>query len=434
MARFNHLRKTALMSWILVYAFCFFDAASTSLLGHEPTKPSREHIVAFLDEYRNAPLSEEEKKVGWNERKKVDLVEKFGSDFSNLDLSSIDFDLKTRKVLANGADFSGSDMQAVRFDGAELRGCRFIETDLRNAMLRYCKCENADFSDSKIPGTRFLFSEMQNVVFRNLDAKQGSFLSIDFSGSDLSGTNFSGAEFWYGGEFNRANLAGTDLSGVHLENAEFVETRLNNAKFLKTHLSKADFSRADLEGADFTGAKLYAAVFDDVKGIDATRKRSLESRSMKWFYDFTVVGWEFLEMIFFPGFIATVLSVLVFSIYGLTRKEKSKLFVTALVSNAFALFSTACTLLMLFSGGHPVRQMSLGNMDAWSDWLHFWPILAIGMLAAITVSLVVFVVYLSRLAMRKTIIHPWLAMFYLLLTILHTFWALNWLGMFMPDA
>ena len=55
------------------------------------TKPTREQIIAFLEDWRNNhPLTEAEKQ-DWKKREKIDLVKQFGTDFTGLDLSGIDF-------------------------------------------------------------------------------------------------------------------------------------------------------------------------------------------------------------------------------------------------------------------------------------------------------------------------------------------------------
>lgn len=425
-----------IVAGVLFLALTLVSVFSLRIISAQetPKKPTREKIIEFLDEYRNKPLSEEEKKVGWDKRELVDLVARFGTDFTELDLNSVDFDLKNRKVLAQGADFSHSNMQDAQFDGAVLRGCRFVGTNLSRALIRCCECQNADFSDSILEGTRFPYPEMQNVKFANLDATSCTFFGIDFSGSDISGTNFSGVVFDYSTKFNRTNATGTNFSGADLEETDFISTNLKNADFSGTNLKTAVFSKSNLEGCNFSGAVLYGALFEDVEGINEAQIKSLKSRSMRWFYDLTVSTWSVMESLFYPGYFLCMLIVIVYSVKGILWKERSTLFSTAIFCNSVALFSTLCTVLMLLSGGHPVRQMSLGNMDMWSFWLRVWPVLACVMLAVIACLIVAFIICVSILTMRRKIVHPWGTLFYLLLSIAHAFFALNWLSMFAPDA
>jgi hypothetical protein len=257
----------------------------------------------------------------------------------------------------------------------------------------------------------------------------------DFAEADVSETNFSGTEMYpYGTKFPSANCTGTSFRGCDLSYADFSNACLKNADFSGAKLYKADFTGANLEGADFTGANLGAAVFSGVTGIDDAQRQALEKRTARWWYDLKEGVGDFLTVTFYPGYLLTLIFVITCSIVGLRYKEeKTRLFMIAFYINGFAVFSTFCTFLMLFSGGHFVRQMS-GNMEVWRAWLHFFPIPAFGLMICIVCSFVLMCIVLVLLIRNHNNCRPWKLFLYQVLTLLHCLFAFNWLIMFMPDA
>ena len=192
-------------------------------------------------------------------------------------------------------------------------------------------------------------------------------------------------------------------------------------------------SRANLEGADFTNANLYAADFSDVTGIDNDARKKLESRTMMWLYDFTVSFWKFLTDIYYPCCYLCLPCVILFSALGLLKKEWSKFFIWAVVLNTAALLPTLGTIMLMFSDGHQVRQLS-GNMDVWSAWLHAFLFLALDILFVTCTSIILLFVFIVVCLLRKKIICRRFTFFYLILTVIHTCLAFSWLMLFMPDA
>ncbi|MBD2291899.1 pentapeptide repeat-containing protein [Anabaena sphaerica FACHB-251] len=71
---------------------------------------------------------------------------------------------------------------------------------------------------------------------------------LNLQDSDLSGTNFHGAQ-----------LTKTNLQGTNLENSDFGRASLKEANLKDANLTKAYLSHADLEGADLRGADLSYA-------------------------------------------------------------------------------------------------------------------------------------------------------------------------------
>ena len=430
------------------FLLCISSIVSVSV-AEPAAKPTREQIIEFLKKYKNNhPLSEEEKQVEREKREKIDLVKRFGTDFTGLDLSGIDFRETDRGVFATGIDFSNCNLRETVFAWSiDLTGCNFTSADLTSTKFWFCELENANFSQAKLDKTDFGYCNMRNVLFVDLDARTSEFAAVNFAEAKLMNTNFSGAKFQHPNVFTKSDLTGANFSAAELDYAclIFLGANLTHAHFRNTDLRRTDFTGAHLEDTDFTGANLDAAIFAGVTGIGDVQRQALEKRAARWWYDLKMGISDFLTVSFYWGYPLILIVAVVSSLAGLfKRDEKSgrmmipgthpRSFVIAFFLNGFAVFSTFCTLLMMFSGGHPVRQMSQGNYDAWSFWLHFFQIPFLGLLFCIVCSFVLMLIVFAALFRRTRGERPWRLFFYLVLTFVHCLFAFNWLIMFMPDA
>lgn len=416
---------------IFVLGVCL--AVEASCLADE--KPTRTQIIGFLEDYRERhPLSENEKTLAVQDREKVDLVKRFGTDFSGLNLSGIDFRILERGVILSGVDFSGCDMQGVFFYGSVMNDCDFSQADLIGAGFWFCEFENANFDRVKLHQTKFAYTKLKNSVFARLDASTSKFESVRFVESNLTGTNFSGAGFEHGKRFTDSDLSGAAFWGANLRFADFHGAVLKNVDFSHADLTLVDLTDADIEGVNFHGANLKHADFSAAKGIDETKRKALEKLTGRWWYDLKTEVYGFLCVVYLPGFVAVVIAVLIFTAVGYRKDKKSRSFGIAAFLNGFALFSTFCTIMMLFSGGHPVRQMSMGNYDAWRQWMHFYPIPLFGMMLCVLVAGFMSIVFFAFVTHKYGGTRPWRLFFYQILTLTHCLYAINWLIMFMPDA
>jgi len=409
---------------------------ATNTFTSEQTKPTREQIIEFLEDYRNNhPFTEDEKMIAGSEREKINLVEHLGTDFSGLDLSGIDFREFERWIILHGVDFSGCNLQGTSFFGSVLTECNFSDTNLANTSFRFCELNQADFSRAKLNKTVFAYSKMQNAVFADLDASTCHFETVKFIEAKLMRTNFSGAKLQYHNDFPKADLTGANLSGANLYYSRFQGANLKNVSFRNANLHLADFTGANLEGTDFTGANLEAAIFADVTSVDDDQRQALLKQSARWWYDLKEGFYDFLKVAFYPFYLLIAACAITFSIIGHRKKEdKTRSFRIAELLNGFAVFSTLCTLMILFSGGHPVRQMSQGNYNAWSTWLSFFPIPMLGLMICIVISFILLLLALDPLVWNWHKKRRWGLFFYQILTLVHCLLAFNWLIMFMPDA
>lgn len=149
---------------------------------------------------------------------------------------------------------------------------------LRNASLRYAEGAGAFFAKSEMQDC-----DLTGGNFSGADFRSAILTLANLTGADLSVGNFEGADFTY------AILTGAIGTGADFVNANFYNARLVNVQLNRANLRKADLRGAVLDGAelnqvDFSGAymggtklasaslvgaKLNEAFLDDAELHDA---------------------------------------------------------------------------------------------------------------------------------------------------------------------
>ncbi len=137
-----------------------------------------------------------------------------------------------------GANFSGSDMDAVVLDlaegeGAELRDITFVGGSMANGHFRL-----ADLSGAQLVFASLNGADLRDAKLVKADLSFGSIVGADASGADLTGvqlpdsnangTNFSGANL-SGANLTNADLTGANLDGANLDGATFCNTLMPDA-------------------------------------------------------------------------------------------------------------------------------------------------------------------------------------------------------------
>lgn len=402
-----------------------------------PSKPTREAVIALLEKYHQNPPPEPEKP--WYPRpgrEVIDLAKAFGTDFTGLDLSGVNFVPEGYDTSAKGVDFSGCDLRKARFYDAELIGCNFTGADLSEAFFYCANLNRAIFDGAIMYQTEMQYARLQGARFSRLDVSSCTLAKMDFQGADLSGTNFSGTNTGDEGgiHFGQANLTGASFAGTRLRFSYFAGADLTGVNFAGADLYWTNFTDANLEDADFSGANVEMADFRKVRGISAETEKSLKSRAGRWFYDLKHAIWDFLSRYYVPAYLLLGGGLAILTVVSVLQAGNSRMFYVALAINLFAVFSTASSLAMMYSGGHAVRQLSMGNMGVWRLWMSLWPCLFLGMLIANLISYVLMLLFLTRIFKGRKPTGALRLGAYLLLTVCHMLIATNWLTMFVPDA
>jgi uncharacterized protein YjbI with pentapeptide repeats len=237
----------------------------------------------------------------------MDLIGKFGSGFSGLDLSGVDFrGAHTVGLETNlrGADFTNANLQDARFGAAVLDGADFTGADLRDASFVTASLRGVILEDVNVQGTGFYQSDLSQAKMANIDLSQSDITGSSFPGADLSGSILAGAknEYW-GLEIQGADLSNADLQGSMLSGAGFQRADLRSADLSDCQLEQADFTGAHLQGANLDNVQVEAAVFRNVQGLGDTEKRKLTRAARRWSFDLKTATTAFLNSPAFPVFL-----------------------------------------------------------------------------------------------------------------------------------
>lgn len=103
-----------------------------------------------------------------------------------------------------------------------------------------------------------------NDLIRELDYDgRDAFVEVDFSNYDLTELDFQRII----NKFVRCNFSGSDMTGVNMYgveffNCDFTNAKLDNVKGRGIQTMRCSFNNASMVGADFTEAKIYCTDFN----------------------------------------------------------------------------------------------------------------------------------------------------------------------------
>ncbi len=159
-----------------------------------------------------------------------------GSDFRASDIRWTVFDYsflqncrfdqaKMFHVKVNYSDLSGSLFQGTNMFGMEGHGTRFLNCDMRNALMK-----DVEFIDADFTGTNGLKARLIRAVLKKSVLDSTNFAYADFTGAQLDGASFKGATLRYA-DLSGAQCYQTDFSGADLKGVNFFKTYLNETNF-----------------------------------------------------------------------------------------------------------------------------------------------------------------------------------------------------------
>jgi len=405
--------------------FVTIGLVTTNVLGEKPT---REQIVRLSQTCKE-------------QQERMDLVAEFGSDFSGLDLSAVDF----RGYYAVGyetnirnANFSNCSLRDAKFGSAILDGSDFTGADLDGATFITASLRETVLQDVSLHGTKFYQSDLSGANLANVDLSAADITGSDFTGANLSNANLSGAknEYWWN-SFRNADLTSTNLSGLPLNGAQFQNATLRSADLSNCELVQADFSDANLTDTSFKNARVDSAVFRGTSGLDADTKKNLEQQAQRWKFELKAGVTRLLTAAYFPTYLLVIVAVAGLSLPAVRRPQKSAVVVIAVCVNAVTIVPACLVFCMFALGAHPTVQFNVESpaaMQAWSAWVTLWPLLMLAILTCLVLSVVVAFVFLISRFRGKTFKQAKLRCLYLVLTIVHCLFAAHWIGSNFPSA
>lgn len=306
-------RKRGMATWLVVrWCLLFLLLPATAYAE----KPTRKEIVAYVNECTR-------------QRIKMDVVERFGTDFSGLDLSGVNFKggYQASGTNLRGADFSGANLTGADFDFTHLDGADFTGADLTDARFYHASMLEVTLLDANVAGTHFYASNLTGANMAGLDLSRSRIGVAQFRSADLSGSKLAGADTsGYGPpKFQDADLTGADLHGLELVETTFQGANLRGADLSACNLQQADFTGADLRGANFDQAHLLGATLQDVSGLSDSEARRLERKAARWRFLLETYVVAFLDSLAFPALLLLLIPSVALATWLARRRSKRSL-------------------------------------------------------------------------------------------------------------
>lgn len=187
-----------------------------------------------------------------------------GCRMSEVDLSSAEL----ARVTCSSLHIEKSRLNATNWAESNLDGFQVVDCDLTQSSFRAANILAAEYSGGSLVGACFDMAVLCKTIFRNLDAKGGSYFQANLSGSEISNSDFS-----------RSKFVGAVLDGISVEESEFYQVQLNNVSganscWISTRLDESSFNRADFENSLFTDCELSKVNMDRMNGVCCLFDRS----------------------------------------------------------------------------------------------------------------------------------------------------------------
>lgn len=186
-----------------------------------------------------------------------------GARFYKTNLNSTKFDYaQLQKADMREAFFAGkTSMYKARLDGANLRGAKFDELDLRHAVLVGANLQEMRFqegSDEKF-SRRYLGlsgADLRNAQLQGANLSRGVLRGANFQGANLIGVNLQDASL-EGADFTQADLSGAQLDNASLSGARFVNSNMQGVSLAEAKLYAVDFTNANMQAANLRKANIW---------------------------------------------------------------------------------------------------------------------------------------------------------------------------------
>lgn len=181
--------------------------------------------------------------------------------------------------------YDSSSLRAIRFDGADLRGHDFSDSDFLRSTFNNGNLSNADLRGANLSFTQFRDSDLSGSTLDGVNA-----MFITASGANLSATQSRSSSYvgcdLEGADFSNADLTGSSFAFCDLRNADFTSANLSDTSFFGTVATGADFTDAQLENTHVGGTQLTDRLsasqrqglcrFNDLSGPDGLRMVALD--------------------------------------------------------------------------------------------------------------------------------------------------------------
>jgi uncharacterized protein YjbI with pentapeptide repeats len=171
------------------------------------------------------------------------------------------------------ADFSGLKDLKEKFNGSNMKNCKFIGSELSGLLLKGNNINTCDFTSSDLRDSNFEGSYISKSNFTDCSFIDGKLTTCEISNSNLSKGNFSGTEF-LNCNFKKNTIDNTIWKHTSFKNTSLADIRFNgtleDCVFEHCAFSKVTFNGATLKNSFFKCKTLKNIKFVDCQADKIT--------------------------------------------------------------------------------------------------------------------------------------------------------------------
>ncbi len=178
----------------------------------------------------------------------------------------------------------------------EYQDCTFSpaneKTMVQDAVFNHCEFEQDDFDGVDWTDVKFINCSLPNKTFH-----RGYFVDCEFTGSLMTGTDFSVGTKLLKTKFANCKLLYSNFSETKIEQSKFIDCDLIESSFQDVKVVKGlKFDNCVIDGIDFLdtnlkGVDLSTATFNDLV-VDPTRLKGLKINAYQASLLITMFGVE----------------------------------------------------------------------------------------------------------------------------------------------
>ena len=158
----------------------------------------------------------------------------------------------------------------------DLSGLSFQKVSLTCSNFMGAKLHKVDFTDSDLSGSNFQYANLTECILKNAKLTGADLTGADLTGADLTGADLTGADL------TGAYMRETVLSDCLFYDVNFTYSKIINCvTSLKTRFNHSDFSYSTISNMDFSKCFLSQSIFMGVNCKDLQLPRYLHRTNFR---------------------------------------------------------------------------------------------------------------------------------------------------------
>ncbi len=189
--------------------------------------------------------------------------------------------------------------------------------------------------------------------------------------------------------------------------------------------------------ASLKDAQVESAVFRNAEGLSDAERTRLEGQAQRWKFELKTGVARILKALYFPTYALLVVALVGLSFPALRLPDRPQSVAVAAAVNLLTFVPSLVLFRMGRLGMSPTVQCDVGSseaMELWCAWAGLWPLFMLALYACLVAAVGAGLVFLATHWRWTVLTGAKLPMAYLVLTLVHCLFAIDWVGSNFPDA